>query len=258
MSQKIKYKKRQIEFIDSENVYSNDIKYYYKSLKEIVKKSCLNIVTLGKVSNEKIYLINKTKSNNGVLITAGFHGEEPAGCWSILKYLKEEKNIGNTSFIPIVNPTGFKVGERLNMYGENPNRGFVTSGKLSKEGKILVKHIDLLTKISKEGILTLHEDCDANDCFVYCHNNKKVARKLQNVLLKYFKQLKDGPIYPECPDVISSNGIIIDCHDTSFEDYFSDKVSQCIATETPGNKKIQDRIDAGVEVIKTFIKETSK
>ena len=249
------------KFIRTEHVYSNDLRYYYNELRKIVKKSGLNITTLGKVSNEKIYLINNN-NEKGILIASGFHGNESAGPWSILKYLKETKNIGNVSFIPIVNPTGFKVCKRYNMYGEDPNRGFTDAEecktKLSREGKILFKNINLLNESSKLGILTLHEDCDKDDCFVYCYKNKKVARRVKKSLLKYFNQLKDGSIDPSLTDAISVDGIIKDCHDGSLEDYFSDKIAQCITSETPGRKNIQDRIDAGVEAIKTFIFEINK
>jgi len=244
------------KFIQTEHVYSNDIRYYYNELRKIVKKSGLNMVTLGKIANEHIYMINNP-SKKGILIASGFHGNESAGPWSILKYLKETKNIGNVAFIPIVNPTGFKVCKRFNRYGEDPNRGY-TNQKLSREGKILFKNINLLKKSSKLGLLTLHEDCDKNDCFVYCYKNKKAARKVKKSLLKYFNQVKDGLIDPNITDAKSIDGIIKNYHDSSLEDYFSDKVTQCITSETPGRKKIQDRIDACVEVIKTFVFEINK
>ncbi len=65
-----------------------------------------------------------------VVITAGFHGEEPAGPLSVARHLPElleharEKGVGLTIY-PCVNPSGFEGGHRYNASGEQPNNDLI-------------------------------------------------------------------------------------------------------------------------------------
>jgi hypothetical protein len=65
-----------------------------------------------------------------LLLTAGFHGEEPAGPLTVLEHLPEildrarSKGIGLTIY-PCVNPSGFEDGTRYNRSGEKPNNDFM-------------------------------------------------------------------------------------------------------------------------------------
>lgn len=71
-----------------------------------------------------------TPGHPRVLITAGFHGEEPAGpitlatrFASIAAYAKK-RGVGLTVF-PCVNPSGFELRTRYNASGEKPNNDFL-------------------------------------------------------------------------------------------------------------------------------------
>jgi predicted deacylase len=63
-------------------------------------------------------------------ITAGFHGEEPAGPLTLLEHLPEVleharmRNVGLRIY-PNLNPSGFEVGTRYNKSGEQPNNDFL-------------------------------------------------------------------------------------------------------------------------------------
>ncbi|MHB8876875.1 MAG: M14 family metallopeptidase [Myxococcaceae bacterium] len=65
-----------------------------------------------------------------LVITAGFHGEEPAGPLTLAKHLPEiaafarSKGVG-LSIYPCVNPSGFEAGTRYNASGERPNNDFL-------------------------------------------------------------------------------------------------------------------------------------
>lgn len=77
-----------------------------------------------------------------VLITAGFHGEEPAGPLTLARYFGViaaralAKGVGLTVF-PCINPSGFESGQRYNASGERPNNDFlrydVARGKVTGE-----------------------------------------------------------------------------------------------------------------------------
>ena len=65
-----------------------------------------------------------------VLVTAGFHGEEPAGPLTILEHLPEildharARGVALTLY-PCINPSGFEDGTRYNRSGEKPNNDFL-------------------------------------------------------------------------------------------------------------------------------------
>jgi hypothetical protein len=65
-----------------------------------------------------------------MLLTAGFHGEEPAGPLTVLEHLAEilsyaqSKSVALTIY-PCINPSGFEDGTRYNRSGEKPNNDFM-------------------------------------------------------------------------------------------------------------------------------------
>jgi predicted deacylase len=65
-----------------------------------------------------------------LLITAGFHGEEPAGPLTLASHFPriaryaQRRGVGLTVF-PCVNPSGFELGTRYNASGEKPNNDFL-------------------------------------------------------------------------------------------------------------------------------------
>lgn len=71
-----------------------------------------------------------TKGAVRVLITAGFHGEEPAGPLTLATHFEKiaayaaKKKVGLTVF-PCINPSGFEAGTRYNASQEKPNNDFL-------------------------------------------------------------------------------------------------------------------------------------
>jgi len=63
-----------------------------------------------------------------VLISAGVHGEEPAGVYTLLRFLENDIHdfLGNYRFLifPCINPFGFEHGYRFNPDGVDVNRQF--------------------------------------------------------------------------------------------------------------------------------------
>ena len=71
-----------------------------------------------------------TPGSRELVITAGFHGEEPAGPLTLLSRFGEvaayarEHDVALRVF-PCVNPSGFEGGHRYNASGEQPNNDFI-------------------------------------------------------------------------------------------------------------------------------------
>nr|WP_153868177.1 MULTISPECIES: hypothetical protein [Myxococcaceae] len=65
-----------------------------------------------------------------LVITSGFHGEEPAGPLTLLEHFAEvaayarERRVGLKVY-PCINPSGFEAGTRYNASGEKPNNDFL-------------------------------------------------------------------------------------------------------------------------------------
>jgi hypothetical protein len=65
-----------------------------------------------------------------LVITAGFHGEEPAGPLTLMEHFAEiaayarAREVGLRVY-PCINPSGFEAGTRYNLSGERPNNDFL-------------------------------------------------------------------------------------------------------------------------------------
>lgn len=71
-----------------------------------------------------------TEGSRELVITAGFHGEEPAGPLTLLARFGEVADYARAHDValrvfPCVNPSGFEGGHRYNASGEQPNNDFI-------------------------------------------------------------------------------------------------------------------------------------
>jgi hypothetical protein len=65
-----------------------------------------------------------------LLVTAGFHGEEPAGPLTLLRHMSDivdhaRKHDVGLRVYPCINPSGFEAGTRYNASGERPNNDLI-------------------------------------------------------------------------------------------------------------------------------------
>lgn len=71
-----------------------------------------------------------TEGRRRLVITSGFHGEEPSGPLTLMRRLPEvlafarERDVALDVF-PCINPSGFEAGTRYNRSGEKPNNDFL-------------------------------------------------------------------------------------------------------------------------------------
>jgi murein peptide amidase A len=100
-----------------------------------------------------------------VTISAGVHGDEPAGAWALHSLVAD--GLLDTRFAyrlwPCFNPTGFDAGTRTNAEGIDVNRSFGRGG-ISPEAKaILTANRDRTFALSMD----LHEDHEATGFYLY-------------------------------------------------------------------------------------------
>jgi hypothetical protein len=243
-----------------------DVDFIYKSIYNFSEKYNFKNISIGEAFGDPILLLsppaNRDKKN--ILVAAGFHGDEPSGCYGILNFIDTDynkyKEHFNIHFLPIVNPSGIRLNTRLNKNEEDPNRGFIhnekNDEKLSIEGKILVKNKNILLNAAKNGFLTLHEDIDKKTFYLYSFEKSSNPSEKSISLLRTgenFFKITDPDNIPSDEDNIKNNIAFKEC-DGSFEDFvFHNNSSFCACTETPAKEDFKKRNKANKFIISSFL-----
>jgi len=250
------------------------IRKYTKQLFKVAAEKRFWLCILGEVDGEQIWLVRTRPNTNHkdpkFLVAAGFHGEEKAGPFAALKWLKscDVKLLKkyDISFIPIVNPIGFRKNTRYNTYGERTNCGFChpeSKDVPSREGRILINNIDLLRPLANDGFLSMHEDVTTNQYYLYSFEDAEQPSdftfKMRDELGQHFPRMLFGPVDTDASEKGAGpkveEGIVFNLCDGSFEDWlFHLGVPRCVVTETPGKYDLRRRVRANVSAINKFIK----
>lgn len=247
---------------------------FQQEIFRIVAEKRFWLTNLGYIDEYPIWLLrtrlNRSHNDPKVLVVSGFHGEEVAGPYAILQWLKDCDTKAlrdyDISFIPIVNPQGFAKGTRYNSQGEVSNCGFChheTEGnEKSQEGVILSNNIDLLKPMAKDGYLSLHEDAREKRYYLYSFEEgsepSEFTLAMKAVLSQYFKACVDGDEVEvdsrRHKKVKVIDGIVHNYCDGSFDDWmFHLGVPRVIITETPGKYQLKRRIEAGRAAMDRFV-----
>ena len=252
----------------------NSLPKFNKKLIHICAEKDFSLTPLGEVGPWPIWLVRtqrrETSKKKRVLVVAGFHGEEKAGPWAILKWL-EAFNIDNykgldISVIPVVNPTAFNKYVRYNTWTQKSNCGFChpeMKEEPSEEGKILLKHIDRLYSLAMNGFLSLHEDIELRkEYYLYTFEPTKDPGQFTCGMLEELSRWWARPLNGISVTADSNlntrpfvvNGLVYKYCDGSFEDYlFHRGVGRVAVSETPGRAKLERRVDCNVSVIDAFL-----
>lgn len=248
-------------WVEAERCSATDIDHLYQVLGGAASARQLRLSALGEVASWPIWLLEPEVPQAlrpSRLIAAGFHGEEPAGCWGILQFLQrapaELFQRANLAFLPLVNPTGFRVGRRRNDWDENPNQGFcpasVYQPQPSREGAILVAHLPRLKRLAADGFVSLHEDIEQETFYLFTFERSDQPGPFTRALFEaerlFFEPHPDGVL----EDYSVKDGLVYRACDGTFEDrLFHEGLPRTACTETPGRLDINLRIEANVAII---------
>ena len=206
-------------------------------------------------------------ARKNILISGGFHGEEPAGSWAIVHFLEtatpKELNAANIFLLPLGNPTGFDKNRRHNDWDQDPNQGY--DGKPpgpSKEGELLLAHLDEIVTAAAGGFLSLHEDSDMTQGYLWSQENAARPGALTIGVLQVIDRhfgLFRGKMPHRGHEIDMPLGFGFNVMDNSFEGLLGRHgVPFCATPETPAHPDvpIDRRVACHREVIGKFIELT--
>lgn len=249
--------------LPDEGCASNDLVAFTQRLDALAARRGLLHTTLADTSGVQISLLQSGPMVQGpaLLIAAGFHGEEPAGPWGLLRFLDTAPDDwfarARLSFLPLVNRTGFAAGRRFNAWGENPNRGFTANPRgetPSREGQLLLAHAARLQQLGRDGVLSCHEDVLQQHGYVYSFEHAAqpgpFSLTLRDSNARFFTLLADGEV-DGCP---VQDGLVFNHRDSSFEAWMlQNGAARTACTETPGLQPIAPRIAANAAMMAAFV-----
>jgi hypothetical protein len=243
---------------------SDDIALWRQALCREAERLGFQLQSLGTALGEPLWMLTRAAGHPAAphqLVACGFHGEEPAGPWGLLKFLQRVQapalDAVHLTLLPLVNCTGFAAGTRFNAEGDNPNRGFTGTGTgtaPSAEGRLLLQHAAVLAAASRNGALSCHEDVMVDSAYIYALEGTPTpgprAQRLLQANLRHFKQHPDGLV----DGCALHGGFIFNHHDGSFEDWLfglGAEFSACV--ETPAQQPFERRVAAQADMIEAFL-----
>lgn len=268
--------------------YSDEVEYRIQHLKDRFKVTIIGKVNFGQFTYN-LYKIIAAGFNSGqhskknVLISGTVHGDEEAGCFSILHFLDQiaDQYLDRFNFVcyPCVNPSGFETGMCVNMDYVNLNRSFKEPYEPQETRHI----IDSLVHGPKRYHLTvdMHETTplgvdpkekylpEDNPPDFYMWETALADSKLR-VGDKVIAQLgKEGISicrWPTIYDDINNNGVIWypdGCKNefyaagTSFEGYlYSHYTDHSFTTETPTFWSLDRRIRINIRALRLILESS--
>lgn len=238
---------------------------YIKELLTLCNKHKIKFKIIGYEKYEKIdmsypiyHIIINPNAKIDFCICAGVQAYEIAGPLTILHLLQTPQKYFNRKIryhiFPLINPTSFDLRQRFD--DDNRDLNTITKQTLkSKNYREVQAFIRDIGKKYSDAFLSLHEDNDERRFYAYVFEKaiEPVYRKIINQIGKHNKILDQKLIYG---DKSQAEGLIINEHDRSFEDYlFTHKQAGIsICTETPGKLALNKRISMNTQVIMLLTK----
>ncbi len=181
-----------------------------------------------------------------LVITAGFHGEEPAGPLTLLEHFEEvveharRHDVGLLVY-PCINPSGFEDGTRYNRSGEKPNNDFLRyevapgewKGELRPGGEPYLRWVlydggpketrairsELAAQPTPDAALDIHQDRYLKEALTYAYvfGDQQAYAPLVEGSSQYGRVVTDKMV----DEVNRTNGMgLIEYHDGSVTDFY--------------------------------------
>lgn len=237
------------------STHANNLGRFMDSLRTVVlSKGTHNLINIGDEITFVPLLIPKKADNNKkhLLICSGFHGDENSGPWSIIKYLNDNNSlVANVSYLPLVNPVGFKQFKRHSMFGHDLNIPD------NHRDDVITDNLGRLLALGIDGVLNLHEDPQLrgrvkDQTFTYLYHSGDIEEYVVNYTLS---TLNDH--FDVLTDLGGSEKIIkgLVRKETAgtWEDILDKEDIPNITTEYSSREDFGKRLECGYEVITGFV-----
>lgn len=246
--------------------WSNDLGAFRQQLDAVAAARGFGVEELGPVLAQRLPRLHRPASSchaPRLLIASGFHGEEAAGPWGLLAFVQalnaELANCVHLTLLPLVNATGFALGQRFNTLGQNPNRGYLPIDAAYKppiEGQLLLAQRERLVHAARDGVLSCHEDVKTPFTYVYAFEPGSrpgaFSQALVSTAREHFALHPDG----EVDGAPIAGGVVLNHHDGSFESWLaSEGVAVAACIETPGQENFDRRVAAQAALMRCFVQQ---
>ncbi len=236
---------------------------YLKRLRESLGTSVERLDFIGSIqANGKNYPIPKLvfgKGNPGrILISAGIHGDEPAGVETLLAFLKEkrfQKYPNELTLLPCLNPTGYELGTRNNHADKDLNREFKLNAP-SPEVSLIRNEF----KNPFDLTLELHEDVDSHGYYLYQKEKSATIGDLGRKILSRVETVMPVNMDSEIDGMEANQGVLSRLSDPGEMDWwpmalfsYSRKTRICFTLETSVKFPMATRVNAHLSALDAAI-----
>ena len=222
-----------------------------------LSSSNLRVETVGTVNGYPIYRLLLSEGEGkreNILISAGVHGDEPAGPEAVLRFLERDNTNILQRFkfliLPCVNPYGYAQNTRENSHSIDINRSFAES--------VVAEVASVKKAIQGQGfdfMVDFHEDSDSDGFYLYegQHDEQWIGRKIVDRVAKIGKINRtvtesDIPLFDGVSKIDPAWG---DAGLAPYVLHFHSK--HAIISETPTNWTIEHRVTAHLIVLDTVL-----
>jgi predicted deacylase len=196
-----------------------------------------------------------------VYLSAGVHGDEPAGPIAVLELLKRKLLPGSArlTVFPLVNPEGLVRRTRTNAEGIDLNRDYGFENR-SVETRA---QLDWIGDQRFNLVLCLHEDSDGEGFYVYTHDEQGHAVEYATLALEAARPYTGIDPREEIDDMPARNGQmrpppeVVDRNRTDLPEalrlFFHHGPRLTITTETPSGFAITNRVEAQCAAVSAIL-----
>ena len=207
-----------------------------------------------------IKLVLGKGNSRRVLISAGIHGDEPAGIITILSFLENHHyssyiNKWEITLLPCINPHGYEYGTRENHDEKDLNRLFKEAQSVTE-----VSFAQSILSTPFELTIELHEDNESSGYYLYQKGIDVKDDKIGFEIIDAIKNIMPINMDDEIDGTSADRGVIGKAIDISKMDWWpmaiyglSKGVDRCLTLETASQFDMSIRVDAHLTAIKTAL-----